>query len=89
MSGGEQLRDYMPVSEAARYLVHLGRKRGDFGPVNICSGVPVSVRSLVECWIRDYDWKIKPSLGRFPYSDYEPMAFWGERRYLDTLLGLP
>lgn len=89
MSGGEQLRDYLPVSEAARCLVQLGRKRGDFGTVNICSGVPVSIRSLVECWIQEHGWKIRPALGRFPYPDYEPMAFWGERRYLDTLLGPP
>jgi len=55
--------------------------------VNVCSGRPVSVRRLVEGWIRDNGWTIDLNLGHYPYPDYEPMAFWGERRKLDRILG--
>src|SRR4051794_11331268 len=78
MSGGEQLRDYLPVSEVARRLVDLALNPGDPGPVNLCSGRPVSVRRLVESWIRQNDWKIEPKYGERPYPDHEPMAFWGD-----------
>jgi dTDP-6-deoxy-L-talose 4-dehydrogenase (NAD+) len=78
MSGGEQLRDYLPVTEVATRLVALALKPRDLGPVNICSGTPISVRSLVEGWVKEYRWKIKLQLGQLPYSDYEPMAFWGD-----------
>jgi nucleoside-diphosphate-sugar epimerase len=77
MSGGEQLRDYLPVGEVARRLVDLALELRDGGPINICSGKPVSVRRLVEGWIREHGWKIELELGRYPYPDYEPMAFWG------------
>jgi nucleoside-diphosphate-sugar epimerase len=87
MSGGEQLRDYLAVTEAAGYLVSLAIARRDAGPVNVCSGHPVSVRGLVEGWIRDRGWAIDLNLGHHPYPDYEPMAFWGERRKLDNILG--
>jgi dTDP-6-deoxy-L-talose 4-dehydrogenase (NAD+) len=26
------------------------------------------------------------NLGHYPYPDYEPMAFWGNRRRLDQIL---
>jgi nucleoside-diphosphate-sugar epimerase len=86
MSGGEQLRDYLPVSEVARSLVALVLKQADIGVVNVCSGQPVSVRKLVEGWIAENDWSIDLNLGRYPYPDYEPMAFWGDRRKLNKLL---
>ncbi len=79
MSGGEQLRDYLPVSEVARRLVALALARRDSGAVNICSGEPISVRKLVESWIAENNWSITPLFGQLPYPDYEPMAFWGVR----------
>ena len=78
MSGGEQLRDYLPVEEIARQIVHMATSQRDIGVVNICSGKPVSVRKLVEQWIAQYNWDIQLNLGYYPYPDYEPMAFWGE-----------
>lgn len=77
MSGGEQLRDYLPVEEVARRIVNLSIARQGKGVVNICSGKPVSVRGLVEQWLREHDWEIELNLGYYPYPDYEPMAFWG------------
>lgn len=78
MSGGEQIRDYLPVEEIARQIVQLAMAQGDIGSVNICSGKPVSVRRLVEQWLNDNGWEIELNLGFYPYPDYEPMAFWGE-----------
>jgi nucleoside-diphosphate-sugar epimerase len=86
MSGGKQLRDYISVTEVARYLVLLALKRADIGVVNICSGKPISVRKLVEGWIENNRWKINLNLGYYPYPDYESMAFWGDRRKLDNFL---
>lgn len=82
MSGGEQLRDYLPVETAARHLVALALQPAGDGIVNVCSGRPVAVRTLVEGWIADNGWPIRPALGRYPYPRHEPMAFWGD----DTLL---
>jgi len=87
MSGGNQVRDYLPVSEAAQLIVALALKEeNDCGTVNICSGKPIIIRKLVEGWLEQSGWDIKLGLGQFPYPDYEPMAFWGDRRRLDKLL---
>lgn len=86
MSGGEQLRDYLHITEVAKFIVSLAMANRDDGIVNICSGKPISVRNLVESWITENAWSIELNLGHYPYPDYEPMAFWGERRKLDFCL---
>ncbi len=86
MSGGEQLRDYLPVAEVAKHLVSLALAEKDIGVVNVCSGVPISVRKLVEGWIKENGWSIRLNLGHYPYPDYEPMAFWGDPQKLSSLI---
>ena len=85
MSGGEQLRDYLPVTEVARQIVRLAMGGEVTGVINICSGKPISVRNLVEQWRRENNWKIELNLGYYPYPDYEPMAFWGDTRPVRVL----
>lgn len=88
MSGGEQLRDYLHVSDIAKILVKLALKKPDqeIGIVNICSGKPISIRTLVEHWIQSNGWEIDLNLGYYPYPEYESMAFWGDRHKLDRFL---
>jgi dTDP-6-deoxy-L-talose 4-dehydrogenase (NAD+) len=87
MSGGEQLRDYLPVALTAKHLVTLALADKDIGVVNVCSGIPISVRKLVEGWIKENAWSIKINMGHYPYPDYEPMAFWGDPQKLSSLIG--
>lgn len=86
MSGGEQLRDYVHIDETAKWIVGLTAKKEDVGIVNVCSGTPISVRRLVEQWKEKYGWNIALNLGYYPYPDYEPMAFWGSKNYMKSLL---
>ena len=76
MSGGEQLRDYLPVEKASEKLSNL-YKSGNKGIFNICSGKPISIKNLVESYIEKKNSNIIPKYGYYPYSVYEPMQFWG------------
>lgn len=87
MSGGEQCRDYLSVVEVARHIVSLALAEKDIGVVNVCSGIPISVRELVEGWIKENGWSIRLNLGHYPYPDYEPMVFWGDPQKLSSLIG--
>jgi dTDP-6-deoxy-L-talose 4-dehydrogenase (NAD+) len=78
MSGGEQLRDYLPIAQAAQQLVQLAIQSEQLAVVNICSGQAISVRRLVEQWRSEKNSDIQLKLGYYPYPDYEPLAFWGE-----------
>jgi nucleoside-diphosphate-sugar epimerase len=85
MSGGEQLRDYLPVTKVAEILVALIEHPELDGPINCCSGVPISVRSLVEKHLAEQHAKMELKLGVYPYPDYEPLAFWGASEKLARL----
>jgi nucleoside-diphosphate-sugar epimerase len=86
MSGGEQLRDYLPVEDVAASLVALALRQADVGVVNVCSGKPLSVRALVERWLQENGWNMELDLGHYDYPDYEPMAFWGDRGKLSAFM---
>jgi len=86
MSGGNQWRDFLPVNEAARLIVETALLRGNTGIVNICSGTPIKIQQLVQNWIDTSGTRMSMNLGRLPYSDAEPMEYWGNRRKLNTLL---
>lgn len=88
MSGGEQLRDYLPVDTAAQYAAALALKPQATGVVNVCHGQPTSVRRLVEEHLQALGktGAIRLKLGHYPYSPVEPMAFWGDNRRMRALL---
>lgn len=78
MSGGEQLRDYLPVEDVAFRLVRLMKNPQCSGIVNVCAGEPTSVRRLVETHLAKREATIHLNFGYYPYPDYEPLAFWGD-----------
>ena len=86
MSGGEQQRDYLPVERATEYIVKISTQTKQQGIFNCCNGEPISIRSLVEEYLRKTGQVIKLDLGRYPYPDYEPMAFWGDNEKLKKIL---
>jgi nucleoside-diphosphate-sugar epimerase len=86
MSGGEQIRDYLSVVEAAKAFVSLAVGKSDAGVLNICAGKPVSVRRFVEQAVSENGWDIELNLGFYGYPDYEPFAFWGDRSKLEAVL---
>jgi len=86
MSGGEQLRDYLEVSELAQAIVKSSLQNEIAGIINICSGKPVTVRALVEKRIAERGSSIRLRLGAYPYPDHEPMSFWGDTSRLDQAI---
>lgn len=77
MSGGEQLRDYLPVEQMAKKIANFSCDNNLDGIVNCCSGKPISIKRLVEDYIKLNGYNIKLNFGFYPYPDYEAMAFWG------------
>ena len=88
MSGGEQLRDYLPIEKAAEFIVKISLQNEINGRINCCNGKPISIRNLVENHLKKRNKKIKLNLGYYPYLDYEPFAFWGDNRKLKSILKL-
>ena len=89
MSGGEQLRDYLYISELTKYICLIADQNIYVDKIiNCCSGNPRSVKDLVEKYLKEKNYNMSLNLGYYPYRDFEPMAFWGDRTNLENLLKL-
>lgn len=86
MSGGEQERDYLPVSTISENIVTLALQQHTEGIINCSSGVPITVKQLVLNYLQEKQKSIKLNLGYYPYTDYEPMRFWGSIKKANSIL---
>jgi nucleoside-diphosphate-sugar epimerase len=86
MSGGEQVRDFLPVEKAAEYIVKIALQNKVTGTINCCSGEPVSVKDFVSGYVHKRGKQISLNLGYYPYADYEPMSFWGDNKKLQQII---
>lgn len=87
MSGGEQIRDYLNIYEVVNYISLIAKQNTYFDRViNCCSGNPISVKDLVNQFLKDKGCSIELNLGHYPYRDFEPMSFWGDKSCLNKLL---
>jgi len=85
MSGGQQIRDYLPVKEVAASLVDILLHPTHTGIVNICSGRNETLSQLVREYIKRQGASIELNLGVHPYPDWEPFRFWGSTQTLNRL----
>jgi nucleoside-diphosphate-sugar epimerase len=53
LTNGKQIRDFLNVAEAGRQIAQVALSN-QIGPINICSGIPVTVRQLAEQIAAEY-----------------------------------
>jgi len=87
MSGGEQIRDYLPVIQSAYYIVKIATQNKINGIINCCSGKPIRIKKLIKNYLVKKKAKIILNYGVYPYNNYEPMFFWGNKKKLEKIIG--
>jgi len=85
MSAGEQIRDFLPVKKVIEIIYLIAIQNEVQGVINCCSGKPVSVRKLVEDYLKEKKSLINLNLGYYPYPTYEPLAFWGDSKKINSI----
>jgi nucleoside-diphosphate-sugar epimerase len=83
LTNGEQIRDYLDVQEAGRMIVETAFSR-EQGPVNICSGTPITVRQLAEQIADEYGRRDLLRFGARPDNLVEPPCVLGVRHAVMT-----
>ena len=86
MSGGEQVRDFLPIEKAAAYIVAIATQHKVDGIINCSSGQPITVKQFVTDYLQFKKKTIQLNLGYYPYPDYEPMRFWGDDTKLKSII---
>jgi len=81
LSSGTQIRDYLDVREAGRMIAEVAL--GDAqGPLNICSGIPVTVRELAGRIADEYGRRDLLRFSARPDNAFDPPRVVGERAAL-------
>ena len=78
LSSGSQVRDFLDVREAARMIVDVALGSQE-GPVNICSGKPVTVRELAERIADEFGRRDLLRFGARPDNPVDPPCVVGVR----------
>ena len=86
MSSGRQIRDFVPVNDIAIMLITLATHPDAHGIYNCASGVPISLREIVENSIKSFPSQMTLKLGAYQDRSDEPVAFWADTRKIDHLL---
>jgi nucleoside-diphosphate-sugar epimerase len=83
LTSGNQIRDFLDVRDAGRMIVDaaLGNVQG---PVNICSGVPITVRQLAERIADEYNRRDLLRFGARPDNLIDPPCVVGVRSEVAT-----
>jgi len=85
MSGGEQVRDYLPIENVATNIVNIAVQKKIEGIINNCSGNPVTLKAFVEQYLQTKQKNIDLNLGYYPYPNFEPFKFWGNVEKLNRI----
>lgn len=82
LTDGTQIRDYMDVSAAGTEIAQVALSSVS-GPVNICSGRPISVRELAERIADVYSARHLLRFGALPPRPYDPPRVVGVKNHLN------
>lgn len=84
-SKGNQLRDYIHINNLCRIIFKIIKnKKKDLGIINLCSGKPKKVISLIKSWNTNN--KVKINRGYYQYPEYEGLNFWGSNKKLNKII---
>lgn len=71
LTSGEQVRDFMDVVEVGKKIAKISLSN-QIGPINLCSGIPITIRQLVEKIADEYGRKDLLRFGVRKDNPYDP-----------------
>jgi nucleoside-diphosphate-sugar epimerase len=80
LTSGNQIRDFIDVSDAGKLIANIALSR-QVGPVNICSGVPVTVKQFAEQVADQYGRRDLLRFGSRPENLVDPPCIVGVPNY--------
>jgi nucleoside-diphosphate-sugar epimerase len=78
LTSGNQIRDFIDVSEAGRFIAEAALATVQ-GPINICSGIPITVKQLVENIADEYGRRDLLKFGVRADNLFDPLCVVGVR----------
>lgn len=75
---GKNQYDFIDYEPFCKQIANVVINNNVLGVINCCSGVPETLASRVERFIRENNYNIKLNYGAFPDRPYDSLAVWGD-----------
>lgn len=79
LTSGYQVRDFLDIEEAGKQIAEVALQHDYSGPVNICSGIPVSLKQLAEKIADRYGRRDLLKFGARPDNLVDPIVVLGKK----------
>ena len=83
---GKNQYDFIDYDEFCNQIANVTINNEVLGIINCCSGMPESLASRVERFIKENHYKIKLNYGAFPDRPYDSLAVWGDDSKIKKIL---
>ena len=78
--------DFLDISQLAYQIMRAVAQDKINGIINICSGVPMSLKDRVEAFLAEHKFAIRPEYGAFPDRPYDSPGCWGDPSLINAIL---
>lgn len=83
---GKNQYDFIDYDDFCNQIANVVINNNVTGIINCCSGLPESLASRVERFIKDNNYNIKLKYGAFPDRPYDSLAVWGDNSKIKQIL---
>lgn len=83
---GKNRYDFIEIHELAQQISAAALQNEITGIINVCSGQPISLRDMVEAFIKSKGYHIKPAYGKYPDRPYDSPGVWGSAEKIQMIM---
>lgn len=85
-TSGKNRYDFIDIKELARQIVAASTQKEYSGIINVCTGIPVSLKDRVEAFIEQKNLNISLDYGAFPDRSYDSPVVYGDNSIIQKIL---
>lgn len=86
-TSGNNKCDFVHIDDLADQIAASVLQTNVDGIINCCSGVPITLASIVEKFIKDCNLNIKLEYGAYPDRPYDSPVVWGDNTKIQRIMG--
>lgn len=85
---GKEEYDFIEVSDVAKQIVAVISQDEILGDIDLCTGVPKSLASMVEEFLKIHNLRIRPEYGVFTSREYDSAVIFGNNEKVEKAMNL-
>lgn len=83
---GTNFYDFIHIDELAKLISLASIQNKIEGIINVCSGIPITLKDKVEEYIKEHNFKIKLQIGGFPKRKYDSPIVYGDDSKIKSII---